>query len=280
MARTDARSIYDSSDDTTKAKLAELSGKLIEGIFATAISSGIKNTDYSGDPTTGSVEVNRFKNAVSKDYGTARGAGKGEALRNTGKVTVNINQRKEIIEEVNGTDLALFGLAGLAEKRANNHLKQMVAVLDRAFFTEAEAKATNVVLTGITAIEEVAEKMIQTIISVKNDWVDGVDKEDVVMTLNPKAYGKLRNYLDKVTVPTVNSGTREVNVFHGVETIENLRQTADILIQIKGAIALPVLVKQYDAEKIPLSNDYGLELFYDYGVTVVAKDLIFKGTLA
>lgn len=280
MARTDARSIYDSSDDTTKAKLAELSGKLIEGIFATAISSGIKNTDYSGDPTTGSVEVNRFKNAVSKDYGTARGAGKGEALRNTGKVTVNINQRKEIIEEVNGTDLALFGLAGLAEKRANNHLKQMVAVLDRAFFTEAEAKATNVVLTGITAIEEVAEKMIQTIISVKNDWVDGVDKEDVIMTLNPKAYGKLRNYLDKVTVPTVNSGTREINVFHGVETIENLRQTADVLIQIKGAIALPVLVKQYDAEKIPLSNDYGLELFYDYGVTVVAKDLIFKGTLA
>lgn len=280
MARTDARSIYDSSDGTTKAKLAELSGKLIEGIFATAISSGIKNTDYSGDPTTGSVEVNRFKNAVSKDYGTARGAGKGEALRNTGKVTVNINQRKEIIEEVNGTDLALFGLAGLAEKRANNHLKQMVAVLDRAFFTEAEDKATNVVLTGITAIEEVAEKMIQTIISVKNDWVDGVDKEDVVMTLNPKAYGKLRNYLDKVTVPTVNSGTREINVFHGVETIENLRQTADVLIQIKGAIALPVLVKQYDAEKIPLSNDYGLELFYDYGVTVVAKDLIFKGTLA
>lgn len=280
MARTDARSIYDSSDDTTKAKLAELSGKLIEGIFATAISSGIKNTDYSGDPTTGSVEVNRFKNAVSKDYGSARTAGKGEALRNTGKVTVNINQRKEIIEEVNGTDLALFGLAGLAEKRANNHLKQMVAVLDRAFFTEAEAKATNVVLTGITAIEDVAEKMIQTIISVKNDWVDGVDKEDVVMTLNPKAYGKLRNYLDKVTVPTVNSGTREINVFHGVETIENLRQTADVLIQIKGAVALPVLVKQYDAEKIPLSNDYGLELFYDYGVTVVAKDLIFKGTLA
>ena len=280
MARTEARSIYDSSDDTTKAKLAELSGKLIEGIFATAISSGIKNTDYSGDPTTGSVEVNRFKNAVSKDYGTARGAGKGEALRNTGKVTVNINQRKEIIEEVNGTDLALFGLAGLAEKRANNHLKQMVAVLDRAFFTEAEAKATNVVLTGITAIEEVAEKMIQTIISVKNDWVDGVDKEDVVMTLNPKAYGKLRNYLDKVTVPTVNSGTREINMLHGVETIENLRQTADVLIQIKGAIALPVLVKQYDAEKIPLSNDYGLELFYDYGVTVVAKDLIFKATLA
>lgn len=280
MARTDARSIYDSSDDTTKAKLAELSGKLIEGIFATAISSGIKNTDYSGDPTTGSVEVNRFKNAVSKDYGSARTAGKGEALRNTGKVTVNVNQRKEIIEEVNGTDLALFGLAGLAEKRANNHLKQMVAVLDRAFFAEAEAKATNVVLTGITAVEDVAEKMIQTIISVKNDWVDGVDKDDVVMTLNPKTYGKLRNYFDKVTVPTVNSGTREINMFHGVETIENLRQTADVLIQVKGAMALPVIVNQYDAEKIPLSNDYALELFYDYGIAVLAKDLIFKGTLA
>nr|DAR72046.1 MAG TPA: hypothetical protein [Caudoviricetes sp.] len=33
MARTNAQSIYDSNDDTTKAKLAEISGKLIEGIY-------------------------------------------------------------------------------------------------------------------------------------------------------------------------------------------------------------------------------------------------------
>lgn len=280
MARTNAQGIYDSSDDTTKAKLAELSGKLIEGIFATAISSRIKNTDYSGDPTTGSVEVNRFKNAVSKDYGTARTAGKGELLRNTGKATINIDQDKEIVEEVKGKDLALFGIDGLAEKRADNHRKQMVAVLDRAFFAEAEAKGTNVVLTGITAIEEIAEKMVQTIISVKNDWVDGVDKEDVIMTLSPKAYGKLRNYIDKVTVPTVNSGSREINLFHGVETLENVRQTADFIIMVKGAIAQPVKVDQYDAEKIPLSNDYALELFYSYGLGVLSKDLIFKATLA
>ena len=280
MARTNAQSIYDSNDDTTKAKLAEISGKLIEGIFATALSSKLKNTDYSGDPTAGSIEVNRFKNAVSKNYGTARGAGKGEALRNTGKTTINLDRHKEIIEEVSGADLALFGIEGLAEKRADNHRKQMVAELDREFFAEAEAKGTNVVLTGITAVEDAAEKLIQTIISVKNDWVDGLGKEDVHMSLNPKTYGKLRNYIDKVTVPTVDSGSREINLFHGVEVAENVRQTADIIIMVKGALAEPLKVSQYKAEKIPLSNDYALELFYDYGLGAVSKDLIFKATLA
>ena len=270
MARTNAQSIYDSNEDTTKAKLAEISGKLIEGIYATALSSKLKNTDYSGDPTAGSIEVNRFKNAVSKS----------EALRNTGKTTINLDRHKEIIEEVSGADLALFGIEGLADRRADNHRKQMVTELDREFFAEAEAKGTNVVLTGITAVEDAAEKLIQTIISVKNDWVDGLDKEDVHMSLNPKTYGKLRNYIDKVTVPTVDSGSREINLFHGVEVAENVRQTADIIIMVKGAIAEPLKVSQYKAEKIPLSNDYALELFYDYGLGAVSKDLIFKATLA
>ena len=36
------------------------------------ISAGLKNADLSGDPTTGSVEANRFQNSVSKAYKTAR----------------------------------------------------------------------------------------------------------------------------------------------------------------------------------------------------------------
>ena len=40
-----------------------------------AISEKMKNTDYSGDPTSGSVEIDRFKNAQVDDYGTARAAG-------------------------------------------------------------------------------------------------------------------------------------------------------------------------------------------------------------
>ena len=33
---------------------------------------------------------------------------------------------------------------------------------------------------------------------------------------------------------------------------------------------------QYVAEKIPLSNAYGVELFYNYGTVAVTPDLIFK----
>ena len=36
------------------------------------------------------------------------------------------------------------------------------------------------------------------------------------------------------------------------------------------------MADQYVAEKIPLSNAYGIELFYHYGTAVVTPDLIFK----
>ena len=72
MARTDALSI--TTNGSTADKLAESYGKVIDSIQKGAISEKIKNTDYSGDPTTGSVEVNRFNNAASNNYGTARTA--------------------------------------------------------------------------------------------------------------------------------------------------------------------------------------------------------------
>ena len=97
MARTDALSI--TTNGSTADKLAESYGKVIDSIQKGAISEKIKNTDYSGDPTTGSVEVNRFNNAASNNYGTARTAGAGSKLINGGKVTINLNQDKEIVEE-------------------------------------------------------------------------------------------------------------------------------------------------------------------------------------
>ena len=85
MARTDALSI--TTNGSTADKLAESYGKVIGSIQKGAISEKIKNTDYSGDPTTGSVEVNRFNNAASNNYGTARTAGAGSKLINGGKVS-------------------------------------------------------------------------------------------------------------------------------------------------------------------------------------------------
>ncbi len=73
MARTDALSIY--VDANTADKLAEIQGFVIDTIQKNAVSEKIKNTEYSGDPSSGSVEIDRFKNAQVDDYGTAHAAG-------------------------------------------------------------------------------------------------------------------------------------------------------------------------------------------------------------
>lgn len=274
MARTDALSI--TTNGTTADKLAESYGKVIDSIQKGAISEKIKNTDYSGDPTTGSVEVNRFNNAAANNYGTARTAGAGDKLTNGGKVTINLNQDKEIIEEIEAKDVALFGVGDIIARRSNNHGLRMIADLDRAYFTALEGAATAVTLpTGVTAIEDVVEAMIQSISTVTNNYVDGVDREMIVLTLNPTAYGKLRNHIDKVLVVN-DAGEEEVAMFHGVRVFENTRQTSAIIATIFGSAAQPVLVNEYADEKVNLSNAHAVELFYSYGTGVVTPDLVKK----
>ena len=96
MARQNALDIYVSDEE--KDKLAETYGAVIEAVQKGAISEQIKNKNYSGDPTTGSVEISRFSNATINDQGTARTKGAGEKLKNSGKVTINVDTDKEIVE--------------------------------------------------------------------------------------------------------------------------------------------------------------------------------------
>lgn len=67
-------------DTTGKMLLAEEYGKVIENVQKNTISGKMKNTELSGDPSAGTVEAKRFANATSKNYGTARGASKGDGL--------------------------------------------------------------------------------------------------------------------------------------------------------------------------------------------------------
>lgn len=276
MARTDALSIYTNAAGSTADKLAESYGKVIESIQKGALSEQLKNKDYSGDPTTGSVEINRFKNAASATYGTARTAGNGTTLKNTGKVTINLNVDKEIVEEIEEKDVRTFGVADIIARRRGNHGKRAIADLDSAYFTALETAATAVTLpTGVTAIEDVAETMIQAIETVSNDWVDGVDRDMIALTLSPAAYGKLRNYIDKVMVEN-DYGKEEIEIFHGVRVYSNTRQTAAIIAQIFGAAGQPAMFNEYQDEKVPLSNAHAVELFYSYGTGVVTPDLVKK----
>lgn len=267
MARQDALSIY--TDSTTKDKLAETYGEVIEAVQKGAVSEQIKNKNYSGDPTTGSVEIDRFKNATVNDLGTARTNAKGDKVQNTGKVTVNVDTDKEIVEEIAKKDIKLYGLAGMAEKRKVNHTKRMIAYLDTEFFSKAVSEGTELKNITETSIEEILEALIQSVETTQNDWVDGVDRDMLVLVVKPNVYGKIRNYIDKVDGT---EGTMEY--FHNVRLFSNHRQTKDAICMIDGAIAQLVTTDEYDAEKIPLSNDIALELFFSKGTKAVMPDLI------
>ena len=257
--------------------LAEEYGKVIENVQKNTISGKMKNTELSGDPSAGTVEAKRFANATSKNYGTARGASKGDGVK--GKpVTIPIDVDKEIVEEVEQKDVSLLGVEGLIAKRTANHALRMIAELDTEFFKVAGTDATEVDLTGITAIEEQAETMIQQCETTKNEYVDGVPRSMMNMICTPKFYGKIRTYLDKVTVPGVGVADEEFYAYHGVKTFScvHMPTDVDVIVMVDGALAQPVKSTPYSAEKIPLSEAYGIELFYHYGTKSVMPDLIFK----
>ena len=91
----------------------------------------------------------------------------------------------------------------------------------------------------------------------------------LVLTVKPRVYGKIRNYIDKVDGT---DGT--MDYFHDVRLFSNHRQSKDAICMIDGAVAQLVTTDEYDAEKIPLSNDIALEFFFSKGTKAVMPDLI------
>jgi len=262
-------------DPSGKDFLAELYGKVIENVQKSTISNLLKNRDLSGDPESGSVEAKRFANATSSVYGTARGNGKGEAVK-AKPVTVQINIDREIVEELETKDTLLYGVDGLLERRSTNHVKSMVRELERAFFTEAREEGIAFTPPALPQ-NEVVESLIQSVEITKNDYVDGVDRDMMSLIMQPSEYGKMRNFLDTdVNNANVNTAANEFVTFHGVRAFSSvyLPPTAKMIIMVDGSVALPVLPRQYTAEKIPLSEAYAVELFYYYGVKAVTPDLI------
>ena len=275
MARTKAISLIDNG--STKADLAELSGLVIENIQKEALSTGLKSQSYTGNPATGSVEYKRFKNSASQAYGTARTAGKGTAIT-VPPTTVNLDQHKEIVEEAAKFDLDTFGVVNIMARRADNHVDTVASELDVAFFDTAKTAGTKATIVG-TELEEQLEELIQDLETVKNDYVRGVPRNMMRLVLDPEYYGKARNYLDKNTNnANVDTAAEDFSMFHGVRTYSsvNLPVNTHAMIMVDGAVAQPVVLYPYrEPEKIPLSNDYGVSMFFDYGTKALTPDLIF-----
>lgn len=275
MARTKAISLIQTG--STKVDLAELSGLVIGNIQKDTLASGLKSQSYTGNPASGSVEYKRFKNSVSQDYGTARAAGKGSAIT-VPPTTVNLNTHKEIVEEAAKFDLDTFGVGNIMARRADNHVDTVAAEFDTAFFQCAVNEGTSFE-TAETEVEAIVEAFIQTLETVKNDYVRGVPRNIMRLVCDPSFYGKIRNYLDKnVQNANVDSAAEDFAIFHGVRCYSSVfvPSGTNAIIMIDGAIAQPAVIYPYkEPEKIPLSNDYGVSMFYDYGTKALTPDLIF-----
>ena len=274
MARTNAISILQGVLDP--AQLKELYGYVIENLQKETLSSGLKSQAYTGDPAAGSVEFRRFVNSVSNAYGTARTAQAGTKVV-APPTTVNLNQHREIVEEVAKFDLDTFGVGNIMARRVGNHIDTMGSELDVAFFNEAYTAGT-AFTTAETALEDILEAYIQTLETVQNDYVRGIDRNIMDMVCAPVFYGRIRNFLDNRTNPNVDTAAENFNTYHGVRVFSsiNVPTAAKAILMIRGAVAQPVVTYEYsEPEKIPLSNDFGVSLFYHYGVKALTPDLIF-----
>lgn len=275
MARTQALSLLQAVGEN--AELAEIYGIVIDAVRKETLSGFLKSTLYTGNPAAGSVEFKRFVNSKAKPYGTARAAGKGDAVT-APPVTVNLDQKQEIVEEVEQFDLDTFGVASIMARRAANHIDTMTTDLETAFFSTAATAATAVSPSG-NSIAERTESLIQKLETVKNDYVTGVPRNLISIVGSPAFYGEMRTSLDSLPASNVNTAAEEFAMFHGVRVYSSIYLPSNIpaLCLVRGSVALPVITYPYtDPEKIQLSNAFAVQLFYNYGMKALTPDLIFK----
>lgn len=259
---------------STKDDLAVVLDGVLENIQVSAVSEAIKNKNGSGSPQSGAVEYKRLANATLADKGTARQAGKGSQLK-AETISVLIDTDKEIVEEVTTKDLKLYGVAGMAQKRADNQSKRIAAFLDKTFFDVAVKAGTKFTRGSLTDPKEIVDTMIVQAKNTSSDFIDGIDAEDLVLVLDGSYRKALKNDLDSLP-----NGTRPENgrigVYDSVEVFESNRLPENVhaIVMIRGAVAQPYFVSEYDFEKIPLDDNYAIENFLYCGTKALMKETI------
>lgn len=262
---------------TGKDKLAEEYGKVIENLQHITLASQLKNTDLSGDPTSGTVEAKRFVNAKSQAYGTARKGGAGNKIK-AKPLVIAIDDDTEYMEEVEEKDLKMYGVNGLIERRTKNHQDSFAVELDTKFFEEAKNAGTALTINEADIADEI-EAAIQTVETVKNDFVSGVPRNLISIVMSPAKYGKLRNKIN--ALPNSNGlgqiANWEGGIFNNARIYSSvfLPSDVDYIVMVNGAIAQPITTSIYSPKAIEFSNATGFGLFAYKGTKAVMEDLIF-----
>ncbi len=287
FARTDATSMLD--DAGNEALLAEEYGKLIENYQKQSGVARVKAQGL-GDASSGSMVYSRFQNSTVKAYKTARTAAAGDPVLDD-QVTVNLSDYREIVEEIDKRDLKQHGVKNIVQRRVPNHALRMMAYLDRAALAAAKTAAaaagndTNITWPNGTSPDylDLIEQAILKVETTKNDYVDGVTRDQIVVFLKPSIYSKVQQKLDTVYAYDGSTGLIEVPGYHGVQVISEhyLPDNTDFIVTTVGNIAQPVYSEGYVlGDRIPLSNAIELSLFFNTGVKILAADLVHEGEFA
>ncbi len=274
MARQASLNIQDYLNEEVMDNLAETLDGVIENIQTSAVSEALKNREGSGDPTSGSVEYKRFVNAELVDKGTAREAQAGVKVK-AKPVIVNIDDDKEIIEELQLKDLKLYGIDGMAEKRKGNFTKRVIAYLDRKFFATTVNAGTQFERGTLTAEKDILDAMIVEAKSTVSDFIDGIDAEDLAIVLSPAWRKAVKNDLDELPNGTTPSNGA-IGMYDSIIVHETHRlpEGVNAIVTLKGAVAQPYYLSEYGAEKIPFDDAIALETFLYNGSKALVEEAI------
>lgn len=284
MALTQAKSIY-ANKSGDLAYLRNIIVGVFENAGAKTVAGKLKSKNANLSVPAGSYEFKRYANAESKEYGSARCNPAGANKLVAKPITVNLDQDKEIVETINEFDANSFtdeAFESFLKRRQYDIQLALERELDREFFATAKAEGTS---AGITIdasgnIVEQLETVILKLVTTKNEFVDGVDRENMALVVSPRLHSKLKTELNHVYnfSGTVESGP--VPGINGVAVMEALRlpEGTDYVLLTKDSIAQPVSIKDAKVDVWPASVDVYFGTFYRYGTRVLAPELVLHGS--
>ena len=295
MAMTDALSIY-LENGTTKAYLKNVLAGIFENYQKEALSARFKSKNANLNRAAGSYEFKRFANSTVRDYGTARTAGKGDKII-APPITVNLDKNKEIVEEVNFFDadgsFTDEGFKAMVERRKTNFELSVTDFLDLDFFSVAKAGGTAATALGVTDLDSTKsfKRQIETLIGkfektgkngTENKYVRGIDRRYMALILDSSLYGLVKDELNDCRNFSQMISDEKFTGINGVACFSsvNLPDGVDSELMTMDSIAQPVLPSGFEFEKIPLSIEYAMEMFFRYGSKVLAPELVLHGKLA
>ena len=295
MAMTDALSIY-LENGTTKAYLKNVLAGIFGNYQKEALSARLKSKNANLNRAAGSYEFKRFANSTVKDYGTARAAGKGDKII-APPIVVNLDKNKEIVEEVNFFDadgsFTDEGFKAMVERRKMNFELSVTDFLDMDFFSAAKTGGTAATSLGVTDLDasKSFKRQIETLVGkfektgkngTENKYVRGIDRRYMALVLDSSLYGLVKDELNDCRNFSQMISDEKFTGINGVACFSsvNLPDGVDYELMTMDSIAQPVLPSGFEFEKIPLSIEYAMEMFFRYGSKVLAPELVLHGKLA